>query len=223
MRAFGNCEASNVSQNHRATAIQVWALVTLSRQSDSQCGDVSEQDELRDSQQGEALEIFQAEVTFPPGEVPFDGGAGCNHQALPLFQKEEGCQFTLASAPQVVVNSRMGLQDIVDDFEHFAIKVSGIGKHDQHPKPVQDGGKQDNEPTDLGVMHMSRRDQNKHRQIRLMTQDRMHLVAEERLLTRIFLSSGVGIVSVPGSQQGRIDDQFLAGDDTFRVLLPAGR
>jgi hypothetical protein len=41
-----------MSQDHGTAAVEIGALVTMSRQGDCQSSAISEQDELRDSQQG---------------------------------------------------------------------------------------------------------------------------------------------------------------------------
>ena len=56
-----------MSQDHGTAAVEIGALVTMSRQGDCQSSTISEQDELRDSQQGKTLEILQTKVPFHPG------------------------------------------------------------------------------------------------------------------------------------------------------------
>jgi len=199
-----------LSQDHRTATVQVWALVAVGGQCDSHSSDVSQQDELRGSQQPPALEILQTEITFHPGKVAFNGGARRGDKALPLLQKEQSCQFALVSPAQVVLNRCVGMQNGVDDFEPLSRKIGCIGIHDPNAKSVPKGGKQQDKPPYLAIMNLSGCNPHKDRQIALMAQDRVHFVAKQGFLTAIFLPGGIRIVPVPGFQQGRIDNQFLA-------------
>ena len=49
------------------------------------------------------------------------------------LEEERGRQFAFASPAQVVVDGRMGMQEIMDDFEHAPIEVSRIGIDHQRP------------------------------------------------------------------------------------------
>ena len=72
----------------------------------------------------------------------------------------------------------MSTQDIENYSEEAPFKVSGIGIHNQHPKAIHKGGKQQDEPADPGVVHVNGVHQDKHRQVRPAAQHCMNLVAE---------------------------------------------
>ena len=99
------------------------ALVAFGRQGHRQSSGVGEQNELSYSQQGEALVILQTEVPFDPGEMAFNVSTRIDDQSLPLLEERKGCQFAFANPTQVVVDSRMGMQEIMDHFEHEPIEV----------------------------------------------------------------------------------------------------
>lgn len=76
----------------------------LGNQRDSQGCDVGQKDELAHPLKGEALKVFQPEVTLDPGEMLLDIRAGLDHQTPPLEQEKRLGQFALASPSQVVVH-----------------------------------------------------------------------------------------------------------------------
>ena len=170
------------------------ALVAFGCKSDRQSSAVGEQNELGNPQQCEALIIFQTEVAFHPGKMAFNIGARIDDQSFPLSEEERGRQFAFASPAQVVINGRMGMQEIMDDFEHAPIEVSRIGIDDQDPETIDDSGHQDHEPADLRVMHTGWGDQDENWQVSLTTQDGMHFVAENGSFFGIFLPGRIRIL-----------------------------
>ena len=128
-------------------------------------------------------------------------GARIDDQSFPLFEEERGSQFAFASPAQVVVDGRMSMQEIVDDFEHAPIKVAEIGIDHQDPEAIDDSCHQDHEPADLRVMHTGWRDQDENGQVSLAAQDGMHFVAENGGFFGIFLPGRIRIGRIPGRKQ----------------------
>ena len=170
------------------------ALVAFGCESDRQSCAVGEQYELGYPQQCEALIIFQTEVALHPGEMALNIGARIDDQSFPLSQEERGRQFAFASPAQVVVDGRMSMQEIMDDFEHAPIEVSRIGIDDQDPETKDDSRHQDHEPADLRVMHAGWRDQDENWQVSLTAQDGMDFVAENGSFFGIFLPGRIRIL-----------------------------
>ena len=116
------------------------ALVAFGCESHRQSSAVGEQYELGHPQPCEALIIFQTEVAFHPGEMALYIGARIDDQSFPLPEQERGRQFAFASPAQVVVAGRMGMQEIMDDFEHAPIEGCRIGIDNQDPQTIADSG-----------------------------------------------------------------------------------
>ena len=178
--------------------MKFWALVAFGCKSHRQSSAIGKQYELGNPQQCKALIIFQTEVPFHPGEITLDIGARIDDQSFPLLEEERGRQFAFASSAQVVVDGWMGMQEVVDYFEHAPIEVGRIGIDHQNPEAIDDSRHQDHEPADLRVMHMGWRNQDENWQVSLATQDGMHFVAENGSFFGIFLPGRVRICRIPG-------------------------
>jgi hypothetical protein len=111
--------------------MEFWALVAFGCESDCQSSTGGEQNELGYPQQCEALIIFQTEVALHLGEMALNIGARIDDQSFPLSEEERGRQFAFVFPAQVVVDGRMGMQEIMDDFEHAPIEVNRIGHRAQ--------------------------------------------------------------------------------------------
>ena len=83
-------------------------------------------------------------------------------KSSPLFKEEWGRQFAFASPAQVVVDGLMGMQEIMNDFEHAPIEVSRIGIDHQNPEAIDNSRHQDHKPADLRVMHTGWVDQDEN-------------------------------------------------------------
>lgn len=130
----------NHKPDRSATAIQIWTLVTLGGQHS------------------------RAKIAFHPGKVALNSSAWHNHQPLDHSRKKELPVYLCLSAAGYT-NCRMSTKEIMDKFEHPAIKVSGGSYHDQGSQSVQERRKQNDQPTDLRVVPMSSHDEHEHGQI----------------------------------------------------------
>jgi hypothetical protein len=129
--------------------MKFWALVAFGRESDRQSSTVGEQNELGHPQQCEVMAIPQTEEAFHPGEMALNIGTRIDDQSFSLSEEERGRQFAFASPAQVVVDGWMGMQEIMDGFEHAPIEVGRIGIDDQDPETIDDSHNQDHQPADL--------------------------------------------------------------------------
>ncbi len=142
-----------MGNHHGAAAADIGTLVAGGGERDRQDGDINEQDKLH-AQQGKALKVVQTEIAFGPGKVTFNRGAGTDHQALPLFLEEAGGNSALALAAPIVVDRRMGMEDVMDNREHAPIKVSVISIDHLYAEAKQQRSDQHHKPTDLGGVRM---------------------------------------------------------------------
>jgi len=120
--------------------MEFWALVAFGCESHRQSSAVGEQHLLGHPQPCEALIILQAEVAFHPGAMALYIGARIDDQSFPLSEQERDRQFAFASPAQVVVAGRMGMQEIMDDFEYAPIEGCRIGIDDQDPEAIDNSG-----------------------------------------------------------------------------------
>ena len=120
-------------------------------------------------------------------------GASIAGQSFPLPEQERGRQFAFASPAQVVVAGRMGMQEIMDDFEHAPIEGGRIGTDAQDPQTLADSGHEDHEPADLRGMPTGWRDRDENGPGSLMAQDGRPFVAENGGFSGIFLPGRVRV------------------------------